>query len=724
VSVDDSFTLSPEIRAAIVWDVPRLQQGSSAAANLVRAFGPVPWNLEDRASGPLELAARGVLAANVGRVQDALETWGGLVSAPAPDEQLLGHLLRLWVSLPRADRRVDLQRALDIGSRLSGRDDRARVCRKVASAALDSGEVEIARSAVQIVLDAAEPGGGLDREARWTLWNLGDRDAGLLSGGGGVDDDLLTQPWIYEQALGAATDADLDRFRDELAGVWSRALHFGQTPMDVLNSAQRQADWAAKPVLRDSIVRLMCVHILERMAESEANVRWAAMSWVIAKGKNVTAVLNRTEPRLDAEFAHELIETIAANPLRRQELPSVVAGLWRLVADDAVGQLLALLGPGELDDPTHPEARQVWANLLWRDPSAWYLSWLKLGSSERLAAITEVPPEAVDQLEPAAQSVLLAECATVEERNRWRFSSIAAALATLTGEDPAEWFDVATPQSVLELVRWRRSAVPDAVLERAIRTSEEMVNRARDEAREGTFGAGAGDSRAMLGAACAALGRPDPDAERLLLEVAGDARMSSDQQLGALQGLASMREAGVLSRSTRDALRALPDATGPQVWGKIDTGAIRVARLYVLADDLTGEEKAEVLSGCRSRELQVRLISVAALESILTAIPLDPAASWTLLSALYDPSDDVLTRALEVLARGSDQLQVEARLAAGPAVVAAYRAGRHQVRRAAVGAAAVLQNESPEAALLVATAVNDPSWEIRRLAMQSLPGGD
>jgi hypothetical protein len=152
-----------------------------------------------------------------------------------------------------------------------------------------------------------------------------------------------------------------------------------RTPLDVLNAAQRQADWAAAAALRDALIRLMCAHILDGDAQSEGSVRWAIAAWVLAGGDRITSVLQQAERALNATAAHGLIEATTAS--RPEVLPDVAAGVWRHIDDADLDRVLSLLDPGDPSTPARPETRQVWANLLWRDPTAWYRRWLKLDSS-------------------------------------------------------------------------------------------------------------------------------------------------------------------------------------------------------------------------------------------------------------------------------------------------------------------------------------------------------
>lgn len=708
--------LSPEIRAAIVWDVPTLRSGSASAQDLVHAFGPPPWHEVPDDGEPLRAAAIGVLAAARGQLTEALNAWSALVSSDSREEQLLGHLLRLWVRLAQDERLADLEKALELALMVANDDDRARACRKIATAAQDSGHMGLARAAAEAALAAAEDGAEIHRAVRWLLFDLGDRELGMPSFEG-FSDDVLTQPWITEQGLAGVTEADLNRFKDGLKSVWGGFLRIGQTPLDVLNAAQRQADWAGLSTRRDSLIRLMCSHILESPASSDSHVRWAVTAWILAGGGDIASVLSRSEPRLDADFAHELLDTITQVPTGTNVVPQVAAGIWRIAPDDDVDRLLAMLDPGPADEPVPPEARQVWANLLWRAPVEWLLAWRRLDAPRRIAVIEELLPDLADVVTAELAGELLATCEGAPDNLLGRIAAPAAAFSTVLERDPRPWIEKALPSGVMELVRWRRSVVPEDVLRAVVAELKEAAEARRQDALEGRYGLGGGGALVMIGRGIAAIGQPDLPAESLLLSIAGDRQMSVDDQLAALQAVALIHDSGLLSDDGIDTLRSLETAPGVQPFGTVQVGALRAAQLYALGESVSSEEESEVFAGCRASSEQVRLLSVAALEAVLSARPSDPGASWSLLSALYDPSDDVLARALDVLTRTVEAVDLRARSTALNAVVSAYRRGRHVVRLSSVQASRALEAFAPSEQMqrLLAAAATDPSWEVRRL---------
>lgn len=439
---------------------------------------------------------------------------------------------------------------------------------------------------------------------------------------------------------------------------------------------------------------------------------------MLAGGDRIPAVISKGERVLDGSVARQLIDLVAANSRLQAVLQDVVAGLWRYVADEDIERVLGLLDPGHLTDVIRGPAQQVWAQLVWRKPEIWHQAFMRLDDLQKQAAIVHLIPAAVDELDRDARRDLLSICKTVPEPERHRIAGIAGALAIAQGDSLEPWFEVARPEAILSLSEWRSGSVSAVVLRRALEEARSRVEEARKQSHGGRIVMGPGDNQILLGQLAAALSGDETGVEELLVAVAGDEQMSAESQLGALQGLTVMRLGGLLSVEARRQLRLLADVPGAEMWGIVDKDVLHAARLNVLADELTDEELRDVLTGCRAARQEVRLISVATIEEVLHHQASNAAATWTLVSALYDPSDEVLSRALQAIARGAVRTS-DATEVVVAAVAQAFRTGRNQVRRSAVTAALTLVSEHSTAAELVASARHDPSWEVRKQAGQT-----
>jgi hypothetical protein len=713
---EPTVTLDPEIRAAIFWDVRALRGGSSAAQNLLAAFGAPPRRLSEDAKGPLQIAVIGVLAfTDRSDTAEALSAWALLLESKSADERLLGHLLRLWVGLPSDARAIELRDALNLARRVADEEDRARLCLKVAIAADDTGHVALAKEAGQAALESAPEGAEVRRATHWFLYDL-DRSVGLPAVGG-FDDDLLTQPWLTDEAWSAAVEADLNQFQDQLAGVWGGSIRMGQTPLDVLNAVQRQAAWAGLTSRRDAVTRLMCSHVLMSPRESRQNVQWAAGAWVLAGGGNISNVLASAEPNLDAEFAHGLIEQIVQMS-RLRTLPQVARSIWRLVSEPDVDQLLTLLDPGMLQQPEASDAREAWANLVWRDPVLWHAHWMKLDPSRKLSAVSEALPHVTERLPEAIAVDMLSACEDASPSEQRQVAAIGAALAAVLGRDSDPWLLNAPPGDVLQVAHWRRSVVTDEALDRVTAELLKAGTQRRDGALSGQWSIGGSQTFVMLGDATALAGVSRPDVEDLLLTVIATPAMTSDDQIGAVEGLATLHRSGQLSPEAETRLHELNLEPGRGIFSQLEPTALRAAQLFALGDTLSRDEQTEVLVGCRAPSEQTRLFAVAALESILSSDEGHPGAAWTLLSAAYDPADSVLVRALDILGRSPTRVDPAVASAYLAAVANAYQTGKHDVRRAAVVAARALADASGDAGAIervLREAGTDQSWEIREI---------
>jgi hypothetical protein len=350
--------------------------------------------------------------------------------------------------------------------------------------------------------------------------------------------------------------------------------------------------------------------------------------------------------------------------------------------------------------------------MVWRNPEGWYEQWLGLDLTRRQAAVLRLELTAIAELPAGAGKALLTACELVEEPLRPAFARLGAALAISEHVDATTWLRAAPPEAIGELAQWNRDAVPEDVLLRSIDATEEVVIRTRDKALAGSIGLGGTDPRANLGGLAAALRQPRGDIEELLVGIANEPRLVADFKMGAFQGLVFLRHAGTLSDVARTEIRSFTDAPGPDMWGVIDTTILRAARLWTVADDLTVDEVREIMAACRSSRRETRLVAIFAIADVLKAQPKHASAAWTLVSALYDPEDEVVERALAgVRARALSQVE-DAMEVAVAAVIAAYRTGRNRVRRAAIQTAYELQ-AYPELSRLVSEAERDPSWEVR-----------
>ena len=710
------FQLRPIVRAALIWDVPALRR-RKRAANLLKAFDAPPWNLDEPERGPLDVAARGVVAATQGNVDEALAVWSALYEAPSPDVHLLGHLLRAWADVPAEVAVQALRSAADLAGQIAAAEDRARILRKIATLAHDRGDSDTAVTCVHAALAAVRRGSALQGVLLRFRWGL---ERGELPGPTlpWDSDPLLLLAWIRTRALDATIEAEVNRFSDDLLGTWAQRVRGGQTPLDVLNACQLQAAWAADLGLRDGLLKVMSAQLLSGAAQSDAQTRWAASAWVLASREQIIDVLHRAEGAIDPETAQELLDLVTNSPATRHRLRDVAAVVWDLLDDDGVDRLLARVDPGPLDDVDRHQERIVWANVVWRSRATWFAHWEKLDRERQWAALTEVAPQLVGELSEAEREQLLAACAELPAERRRSLAVIGAALATAQGQPAGPWIAAATPTQLVDLRDWQSDAVPDPVIAETVTKLLTLVEGERERAQEGSFGIGGADSRRILGRLSAELSQRNPRVASLLTAIANDERMPAEHQLGALEGLLAIRRAHGLETDTRAELRTVSALAGPHLWGTIDTTVLRVLRLAVLADDLSSEEVLEVAAACRAPKREVRVVAIIATADALAATPRTSLA-WGLLATLYDPADDIVERGLIAVTNGALDHTADVGEVAVAALVSAFRLGRKSVRRWAVRAASRLARY-PAAELLIRSATEDSSWLVRRAAADSI----
>jgi hypothetical protein len=518
--------------------------------------------------------------------------------------------------------------------------------------------------------------------------------------------------------LGSAFEAEKNRFTDELLRTWTGRIRSGQTPLDVLNACQLQAKWAASTSLQDLLLQLMAAHLLSGAAQTESQEGWAVSAWLSGGGDQIVDVIRRAEHAIDAEAARQLLDLALALPRHARRVPDIGAAVWDLLDDDGVDVLLRALDPGPLADVTRDQARNVWGNLLWRDRAAWFDAWEALDVERRRAAMAELIPQAADELTADERKRLLKVCADIPVEERGRLVEIVVALRVAEGKSHLQWLAKAQPSQLLTLLDWRPDSVPDSAIKHAVKGLLSAAATQRDSALEGSFGIGGADTRSLLGRLAARLPTVDDAIPQFLVTIANDARMPAEHQLGALQGLRAIRRAHGLPEEMRAALRAGSDLVGPQMWGTIDTGVLRVLRLYAVADALTHDETLELAAACRAPKREVRRVAVAAVADALDVEP-SSVLGWALVATLYDPADDIIETGLAVVHNGALDKIADVAEVAVAAVVSAFRTGHKSVRRFAVLAAARLA-AYPGAEHLVRAAVDDPSWLVRQAAADEL----
>ncbi len=706
----DHFDIDPAVAAALLWDVPRLQREADGRL-LVEAFGPPPFRPPDDAADDGERtglwhAAMGVFALQLRDEEEARKRWSPL-DGDDPSTRLLRYALMTWAFQPLGDASV-LSEMEALTAEVRPTETRARLLRRLSMVALELGEDEVYERSMRRGLEIAPKDTPLASSFQMRAWSRGWRESPPVRTF--VDDPLTSQPWIRALAFSSTAESALNEFIDSLKGAWSFTFRMGRRPIDKLHAAQGQADWACALGLRDELRRLLSAHILAADETTASEKVWAAEIWLLAGGKERVRVLRRIERHLTGANGTALLERLLASPRRSLPPADLGRGLWDIVDDKGIRLLLEGVDPGSPDDVGARDARRVWGNLLWRAPDHFIAAWSRLDEDRRVSALGELSVNITDRLPAERAEQMLVACAQQPDTSGTR--ALGVALAT-----NLERFELASrlqasldPMEVRSLLAWRPDSVDMATARHAIEATRASVEGTRRSVLDGTIPLGAYDARHMLGELTAMVNDDSGVIAELLADIALDVRMPPDHLLGALQGLWALQRVDMVALEILDRIRESGDAVGPSVEVRLESEALRAAKLRLLGGHLLDDETRSLLAWCRRPTVETRLLALAALLEHARRGTADHTTTTALYGALYDPSDDMVVTALgavaEGLAKGGGDRIV------GAAARTAYEGSGTRVRVAAVRAAMAVGADT-EAAIVLERAAKDPSWQVR-----------
>ena len=263
-------------------------------------------------------------------------------------------------------------------------------------------------------------------------------------------------------------------------------------------------------------------------------------------------------------------------------------------------------------------------------------------------------------------------------------------------------------------------AVSDHAIKDVLVSFIESIASLGAEARQGRFPMGQ-DVMVSLAQGLLLLSEDDPlvrDAVEALLQVCEDSAVSGEDAIRALGALALVGSRGRLSDQDRQRIRRAPSTFGPpeSLWGATSPDRLAAARLLALASSLESSERGQLVALSRSTDVTARYTAVNAAVLAIHVEP-DETLTWIVLSALFDPADDVVVKGLEAIAStiiespAYGQLTVER--------LRALQATRGRRTRTAI--AACLARSTADAthtdgslATLVEEASRDGSWLVRQ----------
>lgn len=723
-----------EIVAALVWDVPTLRRGSQSARDFARALpGEAEkwWEPRTFADDPLGKGARAVAHERAGDLAGAAAGYADLASYSEPFPRLLGLMLCAWSETAgNVEVVVDAHRAAreaDVSDEV-----RARLLAKVATYAIDAGQLELGREVLAEAFASVGEGTQLRRALAVVVANAGLGQGGLLATAGEElppIDPLVDYPWIEYQSLDGAQRALRAEVERRARRAWSWHMTLGvTTPLDEVVAAEVQATWAGALWLRPRIRLQLGGHLLTGFAESPQQWAYGVLMWALGGGHNPERIYRFAEPNLDhasIEFlVRALDETGFPNPSR---FLAVASAAWDAVSDETLRWVISQTDPVASDHPLAREVHGLWAAYAARLADEWFADFATRPREVKVALIESLGTGALAHLSGEARRVLFEVAWSEVQRAEHPDTQImrvavSTALAPRRRQLSALISDKARPSAVARLAGEHLEALLPEALARAKESLLEDVRRETEEARNGKVSFGSDDSRLSLGRLLARLDH-DPEAAGLLLRIAIDHELPGEHILTARNALAVMRREGRLSAEERQALHGVDDPVGtfPE-HGDLSPGLLRAARLQVLALELTPDEASEVVSGCRAPETRTRMVSLATCaEAVATpeAFGDKDAFSWSLIGGLFDPDDEVVAAVLRAIPEAMVSAQPAAAQVAISRLLPLYEAGSTPVREAVAQLArrwaAAHPDSAPAVGRVLSRLPSDKSWLVRTL---------
>jgi hypothetical protein len=706
-AADPHIEIDERLRAVLLWDEPRLWSANAGAQQWLRVL-----RLELAQPGQLDVDDAVSLSAHLVRAAMLNDTTSSAslrstLSERGDGGQLLAGLVALWLELDTPEDALETLNEVNglIGQIAEG-ELRARLLLRLASFALQRGQREQARGALTTAVALTDTSTRLGVVSRRRLAGQGVELPGFNPWGrtDTPDDPLLTLPWVRVLALDAAAALAAGQLEHELRGVWDTSFHVGRTKLDDLLAAHAQAEWCGALDLRALIRQLASSHMLLDRTLSPQRTRWALVAWATSESpKRVPTVIRTAEDKLDAAEAGELLREVRNEGLADWRLyVEVAAGAWDLLDDAAATSLLRTL-VNSLPDSDVPQVGDLIGNLLWRSPKAWAHAFTEADEAVRTAMLDPLTPYHVDVMPATLRAAVIEHRGESDSQNAL---DIALAFATHTR---LESWPALSPHDALELLRWQPDSLPGSEVEAIVNVVLTGARSALQKARDGSWSMGDAGTRA-LGELAAHLDKPRSDVVDVLLSMCDYEKAAARWQFGALEGLMALRRVGHLSERDIDRIRQLDLSPGRAMLGdEISTSLLRAAMLRVCAPALDEHDVTWLATCARGTNAQSRLVAIAALSELGNVAP--PAVEWSLVSALFDPSDEVVSYAVGAFARAIGASQ-EATAVARSRLKELYESAGHLVRQQVV----LTATKRPDLDLgeIIAAARNDRAWSVRR----------
>lgn len=722
---DPVVRVTPTEKAALLWDVPRLRAPYAGASQWLRAltfnFAPDwgearPEQELDR-SDSVSIAAHVVESMLMGKADESAELEVALI-AHSDVGALFASAIRISLRESTADEGVSALRHLDfVLPRLDDHDLTARLSLRVAVWAQELGADDLIVPALRRAQQHTTIDDRLGVTARRWLARRGEESDGVSSWSAALtaDDPLLSLPWVQADVLQASSSLAARRVEASLRGVHDTHWSIGRTPVDDLQAAHAQARWCADSALANQIELLLASEVLG--GRDHPNLRaWAISTWARRERKGLLGAVRRFERDLEPGQAAALLDLLKHDPAVLPRIYWTLANIvWDILDEREAVALLTVaadyVGGGDVGDPG---PRHVIGSMLWRIPDEWM--GLVESSRERFTRMAGALDTSHVRAAPARLVELLAEWTDAPDAVE---PVVACARFAMSGEQ-IQAIDGWSADQLVSVLLWRPHAVrPDLVaaqVSELLAASREELNRAHG----GVWNVGAYDTRALLGHLAVFEAEPRLDAAEHLADVVRDPDASRDWQLGALEGLQSYVRKGVLPLAVAEALLAWPARAAVAHLGdeNKDDSRVEAAVFSVAGDLLTPEHITQLAQLIRSPNAGVRVEAAAAL--VRAGARHGATRSWSLVSGLFDPQDEVAVRTLVELALLRDlRLDEEAMRVFAARLRTLFDDGARNIRRAVIA----LVRTHPDAfgSDLLDRAKQDPSWLVRKEAVETEP---
>jgi hypothetical protein len=715
----NSADLSPDIRAALLCDIPKLWQSTPGAKAFVdmMSLRPLREQPDDAAGEPLMRAALGLQAELNGSIDEASGHYRSLLELGS-GERLLGLALLAWMPSENPEHALEAARAAADG--VADSQLRVHYMCKLMTFALDRGLRSLGETYYDIALQHADATPGLRDVLDTVGFNIFRRP--ITSGPPYTPrDDLVDLPWIRERLESANRHSLVEVVKGLAASPWTYRIRFG-SDLPEAQAAEMQAAWAGAIWLFAETRSTIGAQMLTRVHQlNPSQCSYALSMWVLGGGDDISDVVNLVEPRMSANGADELLQGHLLEGRRigaeRSYLQAALA-LWDVVSDELAAHMIAGLpvAPGE-----HPEAdrsRDLFNLLGLRAPEAWIESLSQKPGDVQAGLLTQIQPLVTSLV---SQEVTISLAPRLIDAWRQDPRAINAATASVVIverlQDPtlsAQVDDLisSAPPEVRVIVYDRTKSLrmlPNAADVVALIGHVESANA---QALLGSVGIGGYNVRALLGRALTVMPDAPERGLEILFSTARDVRLPADFRYDAVESLRAIARTRPLPADAIADIPAWQPTLIPSFFPNVTPALFNAAILTLRSEVGIEDHLADLAVLLRDTDPRIRHTAAAALGPLISRNRV--FVSSLIVSALFDPTDAVVLEALSSVRAGAmlDPVTlpvVQSRLAA------LYSTGSRDVRLGVVTTARDLLRRDPTLPLqaIITQAAIDRSWRVR-----------